>query len=284
MKLIFDGDFKEDLSIMSIKYITFFLWVSFLSSPVLALFEAEEIVIARTRLCPQVPFTQFDIRFSENELENLRQLSITHEAEYENFGTSLDQLEMEADTYFKSLGSNESSLTEPLARMVSQITQKVMEGFGLESAWVALRASVPNKLYDVPRWHQDGPYISSHDGDQQKVVITFKGLGTLFCSFPEELREVFDKLQDEIGMNTLKTLDLHDAYNMERRYQLDALIKGSKASVHMPSLGTGSIFIAGTEYAAVHSEPPVGEIRLFMSIFPCTIAQAEELKSRRSKQ
>ena len=41
--------------------------------------------------------------------------------------------------------------------------------------------------------------------------------------------------------------------------------------------GHGAIYIVGTKYAAVHSEPPIHEERLFLSIVPGSKSEIQEL-------
>ena len=49
-----------------------------------------------------------------------------------------------------------------------------------------------------------------------------------------------------------------------------------------PRLGEGVVFVGGrgVGLAALHSEPPIHENRLFFSIVPCTENQLVELKAR----
>ena len=42
----------------------------------------------------------------------------------------------------------------------------------------------------------------------------------------------------------------------------------------------GAIFIGGPGFAALHSEPPIHQSRLFLSVVPCKQAQLAELKAR----
>ena len=253
---------------MSQKYALFFLWMSLLSNPLFAIFEEKDIREAQTRLSDRHPFTYFDLCLSPLEVEGLQKLSITNGANYENFG-QLDLLENEINQYLMSIGTNESSLTKSVAHMIHEIVEKVVKGFGSETAWVVLRASTPHQIFDTPRWHTDSYYAPPFEGEQKKVVIALKGPGTLFCNLNPEKREAFAELQEEMILTP---------FDEVKRQGLDTFLKAAQCEFLFPSLGQGSIFIAGAPYAAIHSEPPIKEPRLFISIFPTTVDQIVKVK------
>ena len=64
----------------------------------------------------------------------------------------------------------------------------------------------------------------------------------------------------------------------DARAKLAELLDPAKAVT--ASSGQGTIFIVGADFAAVHSEPPIKEQRLFISIVPGSQTDIEELDKR----
>jgi hypothetical protein len=132
-----------------------------------------------------------------------------------------------------------------------------------------LRSFTPTSEYDVPRWHQDGYYYAPYEGNPYKFAITLKGPATLFYKLPPHLKENFLTLTRE-GMEK-------NGYN---RQALATLLKPFKEAAFIPQPYQGAVFIVGSEYAAVHSEPPIHEERLFLSVLPGSKAQIKEWKDQ----
>lgn len=218
----------------------------------------KEINIALMSLNSQKPFASFDIKFSSAEKDTLDKIDIDHENAYDNFG-HLDVLANEVETFIKSIGKNNTKKSKSVADLVTRLVNNAILSFKKETAWVAVRAFTATNFWDSPRWHSDGYYYSPYTGEQYKIAIALKGASTLFYPLADEMREKFNSLQ----------------FNPENRETISKMLDTSKAvSV---ALGHGAIFIVGTPYAAVHSEPPIHEERLFLSIVPGNKAEIEEL-------
>lgn len=235
------------------------LLLCFLNGSVLANL-SDDVEDALTQLSPVRTFIHFDIGFSSDEIAALQSLAITTVSDYECFG-HLEQMEDDVFKYLNSLGSNDPISMRILARKITDITQQTVLGFHAETAWVVLRASKPHSLFDIPRWHTDGYFVEPYEGEQRKVVITLKGKdsGTRFYPLPKDLRDIFNALQDKGAREELAKL----------------LTVCAPQTAHF---GQGSIFISGIDYATVHSEPPIHEDRLFMSIFPTSFSKMPEIE------
>lgn len=210
-------------------------------------------------------FDHFKVDFSQEEQSALESLYINKTTSYENFDR-LDVLQEELISFLIELGNSEP-IAKKVARVLERIVKEILIGLTAESAWVAVRSFTPCSLYDVPRWHTDGYYYEPFQGNQYKVVISLKGAGTLFSSVAPSVRRAFNALQK-----------LEDTE--ETRQQRARLL-----APHSPSSpfvwGQGSIFIVGSPTnAAIHSEPPIKEERLFMSVLPGTKSQIGDLYKR----
>src|SRR5262249_15908206 len=94
-----------------------------------------------------------------------------------------------------------------------------------------------------------------------KFVVTLVGPTTLFYPLPLELRKSTEQM-------------VHNRQYMKNLCRPENIIS--------PRLGEGAVFRAGqyTTSAALHSEPPIHEDRLFFSIVPCMEMQLPALKVR----
>jgi hypothetical protein len=101
------------------------------------------------------------------------------------------------------------------------------------------------------------------------IWTCFRGLDTLFHTLPSELREPFETL--------LKAGTGENNYN--RQALADFLGKYPQGNVTAEPL-QGAVFIVGSERAAIHSEPPINEERLFLSVLPGTPDQIKQWENR----
>lgn len=200
-------------------------------------------------------YLHFDLDLTDWQKEALNNLKIEKtSAEYQNYGEFTNILE-EIDEFLRSLG-NDSTVSFPITHVIIELIKRILLTMEQESAWVVIRASQPNSLYKIPRWHTDGYYFSPFKGEQYKVVATLLGPSTLFHNLPPENRESFNAL----GNVRQKTA-----------VALKDVVPESASS------GQGTVFIAGSkESAAVHSEPNISVPRLFIAIAPGSESQVKD--------
>jgi hypothetical protein len=132
---------------------------------------------------------------------------------------------------------------------------------------VAIRATLPGQEFDIPRWHHDGAFFKTPDGEQRKVAVVLKGPATLFNDLQEEFRAAFREASRAKKRDTAR-----------ERLKIVELI--DPARTQTGAVGQGAVFVAGEERGAVHSEPPLDSIRLFVSVLPGTKEQIEDLRQR----
>lgn len=209
-------------------------------------------------------FVHFDARLAPDEKAAFATLCINATSSYDNFG-AIDLVKPEAEKFFLRLGNSPGDAARAAAT-VDRLAREALEAFGAEAGWLTIRAALPTGAFDIPRWHQDGTFFDTPTGEQRKVAIALKGASTLFNDLPNALR---GKFQEALRAEKDST---------EQRLKIAQLVNPSDNSTGAE--GQGSIFISGTERAAVHSEPPIHAPRVFVSIVPGTAAQIEELRTR----
>ena len=224
-------------------------------------------------------FASFNLGLSHDEIQKLQNLTINKRSSMNNYG-HFDTLESEIVGLLRSLGNNEED-AQVASKIIYNIIIHDVSLCDCQTAWVLLRAFVPNELYDVPRWHTDGVYYRSEGNCCYKLVYALQGPSTLFLELPDQIRTDFFKIQNK----TFAGMTSAEIKSLSRR-QLDDLRLGDRIKlaelvadfyVHEAPANVGTIFATGNPVrAAIHSEPPIHENRLFMSIVPGTYEQIQE--------
>jgi hypothetical protein len=206
-------------------------------------------------------FVFVDLGISEEDLLEFQQIDIHQTSEYNQFG-ELHELETKLFSFLNTLGANPTSRIERLHTCLLEIVDQVILFSGEETAFICLRAFRPTTDYDLGRWHLDGYYFTPRDPNalMYKLVLTLAGPSTLFYPLPPSLRhEIWPHMPDRMYMHTF--------------CQSGPLLSAKR--------GEGCLFLGGTRLrAALHSEPPIHENRLFFSIVPCDQKQLIELQKK----
>lgn len=207
-------------------------------------------------------FVLCDVGVTPRDLECFSSIDIRREWVFHQFG-ELDIIEESIANFISEIGSNGSGLTSQIASRLTEIAKEVIEASGKETAWICLRSFTPISQFDIPRWHVDGPYYAP-DGPKDllfKFVVTLIGPSTLFYPLPLDLRKTTGKA-------------VHNRQYMKNFCKREKIVS--------PHLGEGTVFRWGQyiELTALHSEPPIHENRLFLSIVPSTEMQLPMLKAR----
>ena len=215
---------------------------------------------------PPTTYQHFDLGLSPHEISALNQITVSDSDSYNNFGEP-DVLLSELTDFFKAQG-NTPETSRNQAMLVGKVITETIEKFGSETAWITLRTSKPTTEYNIPRWHTDGYYYSptEQNESQYKAVIPIKGTGTLLNSLSGEDRE---KLE-EINRLPLKESD--------KRQMASHIVPLENAET--TPIGSGTVMVAGSDSATVHSEPPIHSDRIFLSVLPGSREQIKELEQR----
>jgi hypothetical protein len=230
--------------------------------------EIREIQTAIKALSPSRSFAYYDLHLSEDEKSTVNALKINKTDSYNNYG-NLNVLESEVREFVKALGKGNETDAKEVAGLIVRLVNEILQASGRETAWVAVRAFTPTSEYDVPRWHTDGYYFEPYSGDPYKFALTLKGPPTLFYRLPDNKREEFYALWRK-----------GTEQNDHNRQAFADMLGRSKEAISIAQPYQGAVFIVGSHNAAVHSEPPIKEERLFISILPGSRTQIKEWESK----
>lgn len=219
---------------------------------------SEKISNALIKLSPETPFIIFDLTLSSADLNDLKKLKINSTLEYNNYG-DLESLQSGISDFLLSLG-NSLEIANSVSKLITKIIIHSLIGSRRETAWIVLRAFTHTDEYDIPRWHTDGTFYTSMSM-QYKIVMALKGPQTLF--YPKALFETLsDQMQNEFHFLS----DGKDGPKENRIAQAKIL---DASQIISSSLNQGALFLVG-DNGALHSEPPINEERLFLSILPAS--------------
>ncbi|MGE0753913.1 MAG: hypothetical protein AB7L92_01990 [Alphaproteobacteria bacterium] len=215
----------------------------------------------------QKGFSHFDLGLNADESSQLENAQVAHNATYDNFG-KLDRLQGDLENFYHQLG-NADEVSRRQAALTARTINRVVARSGMQTAWITVRASKPTPEFDRPRWHTDGYYYLPYEGEQHKAVFAIKGAHTLLNALPANKRPAFMEWQRTA----------HD--ETTARAQREAMIDPSQTK--STPQGKGTWMIAGPEHSSVHSEPPIHEDRIFVSVLPGSKGQIECLRQNWNK-
>jgi hypothetical protein len=233
-------------------------------------------------------FAFFDLGLSHEHIDLLKNLSIDISAKsaMNNYG-DLETLASQVCDYLKTLGNCDAD-AQAASQIIYSIVSRDIAACGMQTGWVTLRAFNPNNLYDLPRWHTDGSFYDGPNHLCYKLAYIFQGAPTLLLEVPDDVKAEMLSIQSKSGVTSAQVKNLS-------RKELDDLMYASKVKLaallaqYTPSqvpADSGIIFITGDrdrKRAAIHSEPPMHENRLFMSIVPGSFQQIEQWRARSQK-
>jgi len=242
---------------------------------------APNLKTALQKLNTQTQFVDFDLGLTEAEKQQFAKLTIKPGTCYDNYG-NLSELIVSLTIFFESVGNNYDS-SYAAAKVIHKIVKKMVRDLNTESFWLSMRLPNKSDYFDIPRWHIDGHYYKPYTGLFSKIFLTLKGRTTLFYNASPRDRQKFDEIfyckvedKDEMGWK-------YDYYGHTEagRRELDKFIDHSK--VYHPPLYTGTALLSGDKEATIHSEPPIHEDRIFISILPGNKEQIQYLQNQQNK-
>ena len=229
-------------------------------------------------------FKMFPIKFTASESNAINNLSITEYGNFDYYG-NLDSLDF--NDFFSKVGKNNLKNIKIIEKIIKKITNKVLVSFDMDHFWISIRPSLPNNLFDIPRWHHDGTYFSNVD-NQPKFAFVLKGPGTLFIKKSKKVIESYNKIQDKFikEKNEIVDIKLRNDPEFQRKirekYRPIFAKELSKYKIRQVKNNQGVIFWGGMDInsKALHSEPKIDQHRLFISILPGTKEMITEWKNK----
>lgn len=245
-------------------------------------------------------FKIFPIKFTQTETEAISKLSITKKDYFDYYG---DLNSLDFKNFFSKVGENDLKNIKVIEKIIKKVTRKVLSGASLEPKfgsgmdhfWMSVRVTMPNNLFDIPRWHYDGTYFSNID-EQAKFAMVLKGPGTLFIKKSKKVMESFDKIQDKlrkdllelnknlIGSSDFKT-QFENQVKTDEKYRPIYAKELSKYKIKQLKNNQGVVFWGGknNNTRALHSEPKMDQPRIFISILPGTKAMVKEREEKQKQ-
>lgn len=220
-----------------------------------------------------------DINLTPQEQHSREEVKIEHGlAPFDYYGP-VDSTFVEAiHAHLSQLKGNSEETIQSLTQLITRVAQEAQTILEREAAWVTVRVTKPNHKFDTPRWHQDGGYFASEE-KTYKLVFTVKGAPTRFAEITEPTR--FHELQRESSDNFIRnqaSREEYEAHDQAIRHQMTETVK--EIQPHDPN--QAAIYLVGDEQAKVHSEPPLEEPRIFMSVVPGSVEEINALRERRT--
>lgn len=242
-------------------------------------------------LSPEHPFLSFDLHLSEDEHQALTDLRIDSKGEYENFA-ELPKLTEELTNFFNSLSPENLNLSFTVAKVIDRTVNNFLRSSNQsETAWVVVKALVPSQFFDIPDWHTDPCLNNLNNGalicknNEHYAVFVVKGASTIFYPLLPNQRDEFNfKFDINNYQNNITHAPLIKVDNptkspdLQRRLELSKMLNNSNTiSIEF---GQGYVFLAGSEYGAVHTTPPVHEPRVFVAVYPSDRNVVKQIEER----
>lgn len=231
--------------------------------------------IQKFLLNPNKSFKIIKLKYLEKEKKCIKELNVKNSL-FNYFGL-LDALNFNnIKDFFSNLDNNVFNC-QIITRLIKKLAKQVCSCYKKKALWLKIESSTPNNKFDMVRWHYDGNYYKIDDDMiQTKFITTLKGPGTLLIEPNQQLRQKFEEIFFNMDMTvTDDTI----------RKQVRELLKNNTKKQLKNNEGT--IFITANKLYnkfAIHSEPPINEDRIFLSIMVGTEEQIEELKQKFNKK
>jgi hypothetical protein len=189
-------------------------------------------------------FSFVNLELSNYEIKLFDIINIINDLDYNRFG-NLKLLKKELIDYFKKVCNNDITLIKEVVNIICRIIDKNIKKLNKETGWITIRSSLPNDEFDIPRWHMDGCYFEPFNENNIKFIFVLKGPQTLLYDDNQKIRNLVKNNEDRDFLSN--NINLENSIKINKGY--------------------GVLFITGdNNIAAIHSEPPIKEQRLFISI------------------
>nr|QBK89463.1 MAG: hypothetical protein LCMiAC02_05580 [Mimivirus LCMiAC02] len=232
-------------------------------------------------------FVVANIDLNTDEQNIGKKIKVNSNKKYEYYGIIEKGNQTKYISKFIQSLNNNKNISDDVANLyMEKIINLFLNAMNKDSAWIAIRASLPTDDFKVPRWHQDGYYYKAREFSTKKIklpklVFVVKGDTTPFKSVSKKVREDFIELYRKL-YKKLDFQNLNKKLYLDIRKQLDNLLKKSP-TIQASNLQAGIFLVGLKEFATIHSEPDIKEKRLFLSIVPGSKDEIEELSKKWNK-
>ena len=227
-------------------------------------------------------YLTFDIKYTKKELNYLNNFNITKESVFDYYG-NIDNLDdKKLNDFISDIGNNQN--INILNKIIHKLADNITNVYETKYCWLTIRVKLPNREYDIPRWHKDGNFFKS-DKYLSKFATVLQGPGTLFIKKSKKVDEIYNKNNDE-ELKSYKKLGV-TIYNdkIENKYRKILANNFTNFKYNQVKPNQGLIFVVGTNknndlHGLLHSEPKMDTSRIFISILSGSKTQIMELQKR----
>ena len=235
-------------------------------------------------------FKRFKLKYKRDEIKCIDSFVISKTKSYSYMGCKKDMITMYS--FLSELGDNSTECIEGIEKIVMKLLNNILSVYKKKYYWLSIRATLPNNLYDVPRWHKDGRFFIKSNKASSKFVTVLKGPGTLFIKNTKNVSKIHNDITNKKHYETrqIKDYSIQEQIKIDDKYRPIYVKKLKKAKIIQIKNNEGAIFYTGTVNridnkvfitdGALHSEPQMDAPRLFISILPSSKKNIEELKQR----
>ena len=245
-------------------------------------------------------FKRFKMHYTPKEIRSIESFKLNTYKGFNHFGSYKNLKGI--NEFLSSLGENDNILVNRLEKIINNIIKKVLKGYKMEHFWMTIRVSMPNNLYDIPRWHKDGSFFPNDPTNPKtsKFVTVMKGPGTLLIKGNKRINKIYDDSCERERNETTPTSSIEEQIKVSDKYRPILAKELSKEKVIQLKNNQGLVFFTGngvikkpitsTSYVgildngALHSEPKIDAPRMFISIIPGTEENIMALQERWSKK
>jgi len=224
-------------------------------------------------------FNLFDINYTENEKNTIKDFNITKKNNFSHFGSYEKLLTKNINKFLSEIGNNNTKVVNNLEKIIIKIVKKVLQGYKTDYFWIDVRVTLPNNLFDKTRWHKDSRFfIKNSDDKTTKFATVLKGPGTLLLKPTKSVNKTYRKIRDKLGFERRGKSE-KEQEKINKKYRLIYAKEFDTKKIIQPNNNQGIIFYTGFDdmNGAIHSEPMMDEPRMFISIMPNTKENIEEL-------
>ena len=227
----------------------------------------------------------FDVGLTETEVRSVKEVSIEHWlSDFNHYGVIDKTLEHKLEAHFGRLEGNIEETIKTIARFVTRITEKMRADFKQDAVWLTVRTSLPNTEFHIPRWHQDGDFLSDQNGnplsEEYKLVFTLKGAQTRFAEIINTERFEHYQTEEDANNTDLQNSTIDPVLYQEKELALRKNLMNTVQETFPAQDGQATIYRVGGNQGKVHSEPEINESRIFMSVIVGSAVQITELRTR----
>ena len=222
----------------------------------------------------------FDVKLTPEEKVCIHDVRIEHNvSDLNHYGNIDEVLVKNLRTYLNQLGANAEEVTKTIAELITRLAEVMLKTFNKSSVWLAVRTSLPNTDWDVPRWHRDGGFLNDDNGnlvtEEFKLVFTLKGAPTRFAEVID-IQKFEEYEREEILNNEHDGLEGYEERALAIRRKLEETVR----EIPVGKKGFATIYRVDGTHGKIHSEPEITEPRIFISIITGSQSQIEELQRR----